>query len=208
MITESIKSMIRAKDPSAILEEDFTLWCIVFPELERAAEIRQRNKQTILDHTICVLSRIKTKNLITILSAITHDLGKVNTRTIDRDGTIHFAGHQHDSASIVRTRLRDIDFNPDITGAVVRIVRNHMYDIKNLRQKQAIERFIAAVGPDNLDSWFELRTADSFAYLPQEVEIEAHHYQETIIAPFRKRIDDVLDSNPEEYKYEDIMQDQ
>jgi len=201
----SIKEMIGHSTPSDVLYEDFDLWSRVFPELKRARSVTQRNKQTVLEHTANVLDRTEKRNRVIILSAIAHDLGKVNTRTIDKDGKIHFFGHQHDSASIVRTRLRDIDFDENITKAVTRVVRNHMYDIKDLRSEASIRKFIAEVGEKNLDAWFVVRTADSFAYLPEEAIIPAERYHDTIIVPFKQRIDKFLASSPEPYDYKDIM---
>lgn len=204
-LTDSIVNMIKSDRPSDILYADLPVWEGVFPEIKKAKRVTQRNKQTVIQHTYNVLNGIRKKNTVTIVSAITHDLGKVNTRRIDTDGRISFCGHHFESAMIVKNRLPEIGFNQDVLDAVIRIVRNHMYDIKDMHVASSIRRFIAEVGEANLDNWFELRTADSYAYLPDEVVISPSDYNNTIISPFKKRIEKVLAEDPLQYTYEDIM---
>lgn len=203
LFMESIARMVPAEKPSEILLDELDIWSEVFPELMKADKVVQRNRQTVLEHTLRVLDGTKDRDHVLILSAIAHDLGKINSKTIDKDGKVSFPGHQYDSACIVKVRLADL-VSRDILIAITRIVKNHMYDIKDLYQESAIRRFIASVGEDNIDNWFRLRTADSFAYLPEEVAIPPKHYYHTIIKPFRQRIDEVM-SREIEYDFKDIM---
>jgi len=64
--------------------------------------------------------------MLLILGALFHDIGKVNTRSLDEKGRIHFFGHELEGATLVEKRMRHLCFSRKATAHVASIVAGHM----------------------------------------------------------------------------------
>lgn len=71
----------------------------------------QRNPHHSLDleqHTSAVAGRLERIHKLLSTAAMYHDVGKLDTQTIDDDGIAHYYGHQYVSAQIAIMELRSI----------------------------------------------------------------------------------------------------
>jgi len=66
----------------------------------------------------------------------------------------------------------------------------HMYDVSKAAKEKTIRKFVAEVGPTNIDNWFALRIADSRSYAAQQ------KYRSHFIEPFRTLVMSYLAQQP------------
>ena len=158
-----------------------------FPELIVAKTTKQRNNQSVFDHTMHVLDALSSKNEVTLLAALSHDLGK--TETADSSYS-RFPNHAEKSVIIARRRLQLWQSPSETIDSICRIINMHMFDTTLPLPDKTINKFVAKVGPDNIDDWFVLRIADSASYRYRGA------YCKRYINPFRVVIDQYLDKLP------------
>lgn len=58
-------------------------------------------------------------------SILVHDIGKPPTQTVDRDGILHFYGHEHRSAQMAESICRRLKCSNRFTDAIRFLVRHH-----------------------------------------------------------------------------------
>ena len=120
--------------------------------------------------------------------ALFHDIGKVVTKTVSPEGSVHFIGHEMASEDIVRKIMFRLKYPNEMIDAVASGVRNHMHlkhggdDASKISDK-TLRKFTNAVG-DNLVHILDLIHADNVAHtsdasMPNQIEI------------VRKRIDNL-----------------
>jgi len=155
-----IDAMLDADCPSAYWRNSWNS----FYALDRARQCIQRNGQTVFDHTMNVLDALECKNEITLFAAIFHDLGKPRTR-VEKDGTLlGFPGHERASVEIADKMLEEWEADPDVRDKVLRIIKTHMFDVRQSLSEKSVRKFIAVVGRYNIDNWFSVRKADAASY--------------------------------------------
>jgi len=160
------------------------------PELEASRLVTQRNGQSVWEHTMSVIDLITPKNPVTLLSGLFHDLGKCCVQPMDNPSLPRFHGHAMESANIAEIKLAEWQASPDLIDRVIRIITMHMYDINNVAKEKTIRKFVAEVGPTNIDNWFALRIADSRSYTAQQ------QYCSHFIEPFRTLVVSYLTQQP------------
>lgn len=163
---------------------------IDFKELEDAHSIRHRNGQSVWEHTMVVIDLLSIKNPITLLSGLFHDLGKSYVLLVDNPSLPKFPGHDLISVDIAKIKLTEWKTSPYLIDRITRLISTHMYDISNATREKTIRKFIANVGPDNIENWFALRIADSRSYAYQR------KYYTDMIQPFRKAVTLYLNQQP------------
>lgn len=161
-----------------------------FPELEASRTIMQRNGQSVWEHTMSVIDLITPKKPTTLLSGLFHDLGKCFVQPMGNPFLSKFPGHAIASADIAETKLTEWGAAPDLIDRVIRLITMHMYDISNVAKEKTIRKFVAEVGPTNIDDWFALRIADSRSYAAQQ------QYHNHYIEPFRTLIMSYITQQP------------
>src|SRR4030095_7565031 len=58
--------------------------------------------------------------------ALYHDIEKPSTKTIDKEGWIHFYNHENKGAETAAKRAEAFNLSNDEVGRIHRIVKNHM----------------------------------------------------------------------------------
>ena len=105
-------------------------WIHTKQVVEKAIEMAERNELISLSAEIL------------IISALFHDIGKINTTFTDKDGKIHSYGHEKESDKITRKLLWDenIAFREGICSCV----RLHMecHNLKRMKQFNAFKKRI------------------------------------------------------------------
>jgi|WetSurMetagenome_2_1015567.scaffolds.fasta_scaffold13161_2 poly(A) polymerase len=156
---------------------------VLFPELKPLAGLEQNDYHhaDVLDHTLLALEacdgepswlpRIGLRPFsveameILRLSALLHDVGKADTRSVDAAGKVHFYGHSKPSAEKARAALRRLKYSNAVSEAVADLCLNHLRplaQIKTVPRRTAVRRLIHSMG-DRLQLLLALAYADKSA---------------------------------------------
>ena len=114
----------RAKD---ILDGAELLFRVI-PELAPQLGFDQRNphhEHDIFTHTAMVVERAP-KDPVMRMTALLHDVGKVDTFTLDKNGVGHFYGHAKVGAELAGNILRRLKCSNALRDEVVWLIHHHM----------------------------------------------------------------------------------
>lgn len=105
----------------------------VIPELLQTCGLSQNKYHfgDVFEHTMKVLDNISHNTdtpckLELRMAALLHDIGKIETRTIDFNGNIHFYKHEFASYNLVKKILRRFKYSNDFISNIQFLVKNHM----------------------------------------------------------------------------------
>ncbi|MDK2821683.1 MAG: hypothetical protein PWP31_1648 [Clostridia bacterium] len=162
-IREELNKIILGPRPNKYLELMYRLKILndILPELSKTRGVEQGSfhKKDVFGHTLDVIFHVKPEISLR-WTALLHDLGKVNTKTII-DNQIHFYGHAKESTLIGNTILSRLKFSKKLKDKILLLVKNHMFQIP--QTKQTTRHFITKIGKDNILDLLELRRADIIA---------------------------------------------
>lgn len=160
----------------------------VIKELDDAVGMTQNkyHKHDVFRHSMDVLSKTP-GDLKTRLIALFHDIGKVLTRTVSPEGSVHFYGHENVGEDVVKEVMNRLRYPNELTDAVANGVRHHMSlkhgedDASKLSDK-SIRKFTAAVG-DNLENILDVIHADNISHsdegsMPNQIKIVRNRISE------------------------------
>ena len=68
--------------------------------------------------------------LIALYAALCHDLGKVGTTEVQKDGSVTSLGHAEEGYHLARRMLKRITHNKDLIDTVCKLVKYHMAPIQ------------------------------------------------------------------------------
>jgi poly(A) polymerase len=133
-------------------------------------------------HTLKTLESMPIeRGMILRLSALLHDVGKVETRTVDENGAVHFYHHQAVGARIARKLMRRLRFAGSETDRVAFLISMHLrvgeYD--NQWSDAAVRRLIRDAGTYLEDS-ICLTEADKAAANPDMRTVDVAALREHI----------------------------
>ncbi|MCM1153061.1 MAG: HD domain-containing protein [Muribaculum sp.] len=99
----------------------------VVPELCSTFDLKQNRYHfgTVWQHTLKVVEGVENSPLMR-MAALLHDIGKVNRRKVDKNGAVHFFGHERQSAGMVNRILGRLHYHHDFIRKVEFLVRHHM----------------------------------------------------------------------------------
>lgn len=143
------KLLLRSKEPSIGLRLIPMLGVNkLFPELDSLRGVKQDEvwhpEGSAWEHTMMVVdaaSKFKKSfgnsrdQLVLMLSALCHDLGKPETTEETADGKIISHGHDEEGAKIAREFLERLTADSDILERTTELVRTHMYPTMFYKQK-------------------------------------------------------------------------
>lgn len=185
-VEEVVLGMQKANLPS-----DYWITPVIeLPELEAVQLIIQRNGQSVWEHTMSVIDLLTIKNPITLLSGLFHDLGKGCVAPMGNMSFLRFPDHAEESAKIAKMRLAKWGATSHLIDLVGRLVSTHMFDISNAMREKTIRKFLANIGPGNVENWFVVRIADSRSYVANQ------RYYSHFIEPFRRAVTLYIDKQP------------
>jgi putative nucleotidyltransferase with HDIG domain len=153
----------------------------VIEEFELAYNMKQNmhHKEDVFKHTLSVLKNTPPE-LKTRLMALFHDIGKVLTRSVSPEGSVHFYGHEKVSEEMVRDIMTRLKYPNELIDSVSSGVRHHMAlkhggdDATKLADK-SLRKFASAVG-ENLEYILDLIHADNISHsdesaMPKQISI-------------------------------------
>jgi len=135
------------------------LW---LPELDSCYDIDQ-NKFHVHDiyyHSLYSCDAAPADKPLIRLSALLHDVGKVNTKRVGDDGDYTFYNHEVIGARLVRKILKRLKFSNIEIETINNLVINHMFHYTDDWSDGAVRRFMRKVGVENIPDLFVLREAD------------------------------------------------
>lgn len=141
----------------------------IIPELEETYGLKQNKYHfgDVFEHTLKVVENTK-NDLELRMAALLHDIGKINTRTIDDNGNVHFYKHEFVSAEMCDTILRRLKYSNDFIRTVQILTKNHMRtknwgDNCNHMKDKTLRKMQYELG-DNMMKCLELIDADNKAH--------------------------------------------
>ena len=127
-IQEELNKILLSDNPDGGIRYliDTGLMKYIIPEYYGLVGMTQNDyhEWDVFEHSMNVL-RNSAKRIEVRLGALFHDLGKVKTKT-DKDGKIHFYGHEFESAKLAEEVLKRLKYPLDIIKRVSEIVKHHM----------------------------------------------------------------------------------
>ena len=135
------------------------LW---MPELTRGYGVTQNRWHAwdVWDHNLHTCDAAPADKPRVRWAALLHDVGKVATRVV-RDGEATFYEHERVGAEEADAILARLRFPNEEREAIVRLVREHMFDYRQEWGDAAVRRWLRRVGVDNVADLFDLRIADA-----------------------------------------------
>jgi len=113
----------------------------------------------VYSHSVRTMDAINPRFPLLRLAALLHDIGKVPTRTVDKDtGDYHFFAHEVEGEKMVREICDRLKFSNNETEYICRVVRNHMHFVTPDTKPKSIKRWMVN-NPDYRDN-LRLRIAD------------------------------------------------
>jgi poly(A) polymerase len=137
------------------------------PELSAMYGVTQNvyHIHDVWTHSLRTLELIPADSgMILRLTALLHDVGKVETRSVDDEGRVHFYSHQCVGAQIARRIMHRLRFSNSQVDEVAFLISMHLrvgeYD--NEWSDAAVRRLVRDAG-EKLEDMFRLTTADKGA---------------------------------------------
>jgi poly(A) polymerase/tRNA nucleotidyltransferase (CCA-adding enzyme) len=147
-----------------ILLEDTGLLRFILPELREGIGCGQNKHHiyTVFDHNVRALNyAVERKYSLEVrLAALFHDIGKPRSKRGDGpDSTFH--GHEVVGARMAVKFLDRLRFSKEIIEKVIHLIRYHMfyYNVGDV-SAAGVRRFLARVGPENVNDIMKVREAD------------------------------------------------
>ncbi len=172
----------------------------ILPELAATIGVKQdasyHPEGDVFEHTMQTLDAaalMQFENdhikLIVLYAALCHDLGKVETTEMQKDGVITSIGHNQEGHDIARKMLKRIIENKELIDAVCKLVRYHMAPLQfidNDAKAAAYKRLANKLAPHaSLSLLADLSLADKRGRNAASSEPLKEHYAE--LTEFRKR---------------------
>ena len=163
-----------------ILLEELDLLKYVLPELREGLGVGQNKHHiySVFEHNVRALDYSAKENYSTVvrLASLLHDVGKPKAKRGDGpDSTFH--GHEVVGAKIAARALDCLRFPKELAEAVIHLIRYHMFYYNTGEVSEAgVRRFLARVGPENVDDLMKVREADRIGSgVPKAVPYKSRH---------------------------------
>ena len=137
---------------------------IILPEIYNLigyTPLCNNHNRDVFNHTLNVISNTSSNDLILRLSALFHDVGKLNTLKQLPNGHCYFPGHAQEGAIICKPILSRLKFDNTTIDKVSKIIYDHLVlNVNYMPTDGEIKRLLRRVGSENIFTLFELQKAD------------------------------------------------
>ena len=137
---------------------------IIIPEIYSLVgytHLCNNHNRDVFNHTLNVINNTSSNDLILRLSALFHDVGKLNTLKQLPNGHCYFPGHAQEGAIICKPILSRLKFDNTTIDKVSKIIYDHLVlDVNYMPTDGEIKRLLRRVGSENIFTLFELQKAD------------------------------------------------
>jgi len=165
-IRDEFEKIIMSKQASWGIQilHSFKLLEYIMPEFLEGVGVMQNRHHiySVWEHSLRALDYCASKNypFKIRMAALLHDVGKPRTKKGDGPDST-FYQHEYVSAKMTRKIMENLKFSKEMIEQVVHLVRTHMfyYNVGDVTAT-GVRRFLARVGPDNVDDILKVREAD------------------------------------------------
>ncbi len=142
------------------------LLTFILPELDVCFVIPQKSpkRHHVYDvgtHMVMSVKSCPSKDLITRLATLLHDIGKAETfRRDEKTGLITFYNHEVVGTKLVEKIADRLKLSNKQKDKLVSLVKYHQFTVSELQTDKAVRRFIRELGKENLQNMLDLRVGD------------------------------------------------
>ncbi|OGK09208.1 hypothetical protein A2767_06680 [Candidatus Roizmanbacteria bacterium RIFCSPHIGHO2_01_FULL_35_10] len=167
-IRDELFKIIEGNHPSegVLFLRNLGLLTFILPELDICFIIPQKSpkRHHIYDvgtHLVMALKHCPSKDVITRLATLLHDVGKSTTfRRDDTTGLITFYNHEVAGTYQVKKIADRLRLSKNQKDKLVKLVQFHQFTVSELQTDKAVRRFITNIGKDYLQDMLDLRHSD------------------------------------------------
>lgn len=135
----------------------------IIPELNSLVNFSPlsiNHNRNIFAHTLNVINKTN-NNLLLRLSALLHDVGKLNTLTLESDGIYRFPKHNIEGAKMSKEILKTLRFDNYTINSVTKLIEHHLVlKVNYIPTRYEIKKLLLEVGEDIIYLLFDLQSAD------------------------------------------------
>ncbi len=172
--------MAPAAGKGVILLEELDLLRYVLPELRDGLGVGQNKHHiySVFEHNVRSLEYAAKENysLEVRLAALLHDVGKPKAKQGEGPDCT-FYNHDRIGARLAARALERLRFSKDVIEHVTHLVLYHMfyYNVGEV-SPAGVRRFLARIGPENVDDFMKIREADRIGSgVPKAVPYKLRH---------------------------------
>jgi len=142
---------------------------IGLPELIQTINMEQNSfhDKDVFGHIMDVVKNSKNTSLHR-LTALLHDIGKVNTKSIDDSDVIHFYEHELESKKIAERFMKELKFSNDQIELVSCAVENHMRITSDIT-KRKLRKIRFELGDEKYLFLLDLCEADRLSHKDSDI---------------------------------------
>lgn len=186
-IRDELCKILISENPSKGLEilRDTKLLEIILPEINALYNFSPKctnHNRNVFTHTLKVIDNTE-NDLLLRLSALFHDVGKLNTLTPLNNGTFYgFPGHCLEGSIIVKKILSRLRFDNNTIKVVSKLIEHHLVlNATVMPTKYEVKILLNEIGTDNINLLFSLQRADINSLDNPKVFLEKVRYTENLV---------------------------
>lgn len=164
-IRDELCKILTSDNPSKglILLKDTGLLEIILPEIDSLINFTPKcsnHNNDVFKHTLNVIDNTY-NNLILRLAALFHDVGKLNTLSLNKNGFYHFPNHNIEGSLMTRKILSKLRFDNNTINIVCKLIEHHLVlNVNYLPSKSEVKKLLNTIGKENINILFDLQRAD------------------------------------------------
>lgn len=186
-IRDELCKILISENPSKGLEilRDTKLLEIILPEINALYNFSPKctnHNRNVFAHTLKVIDNTE-NDLLLRLSALFHDVGKLNTLTPLNNGTFYgFPGHCLEGSIMVKKILSRLRFDNNTIKVISKLIEHHLVlNATVMPTKYKVKMLLNEVGVDNINLLFSLQRADINSLDNPRVFLEKVRYTENLV---------------------------
>ncbi|WP_411169339.1 CCA tRNA nucleotidyltransferase [Clostridium sp. MB05] len=164
---------------------------IILPEIHSLTNFTPKcnnHNKDVFSHTLKVIDNTY-NNLLLRLSALLHDVGKLNTLTFNGNGSYYFPNHNIESSIMARNILSKLRFDNNTINIVCKLIEHHLVlDVNYLPTKFEVKKLLNVIGKDNIGLLFDLQRADINSLDNPKIFLAKVDYMDNLV-------DEILNNN-------------
>ena len=166
-IAVEINKFVLGKNVKKAILENYEILGEICKEFNAMKGFNQHNKwhiYDVLEHTAVAVE--STPDVLHLrLAMLFHDVGKVQSFTMDENGVGHFYGHGEKSAKIVKEYLDAYKYDNNTKEAVYDLVKHH--DLYTEEDEVLIKKRLNRMGEERFLDLIKIQRADNAAQNPE-----------------------------------------
>jgi tRNA nucleotidyltransferase/poly(A) polymerase len=154
----------------------------IIPELVEGVEVLQKGHHIddVWTHNLKTLDNCETKNPVTKMAALLHDVGKPQSMMgVGEERTFH--NHELLGSRIAVRIGKRLRLSNQELDQLFKLVRWHMFTVQETQTDKAVRRFIRNVTPEYIDEMIALRRGDRLGSGSKETSWRWELFKERIV---------------------------